>query len=157
VPSSRVASRWVRVLEADQGASTSLRVQILFTAVVAGRASRELVVLGLSVVYGLGQVWIRSVPSKVRSGFAPPGTSLALKQGQDVFPRNPLHVVTYYCNTVIYKKREGKRKAKKEQTSRIKKMDAPRRTRNRSQNGDTTHDGSESLLRENHTVRENVS
>lgn len=55
-----VLSRWVQVLEAGQGASTSLRVQILFIAVVAGRA-----VTGARSSVGVsraGQIWIRSVP-----------------------------------------------------------------------------------------------
>jgi hypothetical protein len=64
-----IAVRWV--YEQVKGASTSLRVQILFMAIVAGRAvtgSR-----GSGSVRGLrvGQVWIRSAPSKVRSGFVP--------------------------------------------------------------------------------------
>jgi len=47
-------------LKQVKGASTSLRVQILFMAVVDGRAVTELVVLGLSVPHG-----------QVRSGFTP--------------------------------------------------------------------------------------
>ena len=58
-----------RFLKPVKSASTSLRVQILFMAVVAGRAVTG--ARGSESVGALraGQVWIRSVPSKVRSGF----------------------------------------------------------------------------------------
>jgi len=47
-------------LKQVKGASTSLQLQILFVAVVAGRAVRGVLDLGLSVSHG-----------QVRSGFAP--------------------------------------------------------------------------------------
>jgi hypothetical protein len=64
--SKRVLSRWVLgqggcgFLEQVKGASTSLRVQNLFMAVVAGKAVTGACVLGLSVPRG--QVWVRGGP-----------------------------------------------------------------------------------------------
>ena len=60
-----------RFLKQVKGGSTPPRVQIPFMAVVAGRAvtgARGSRSIGASRG---GQVWIRSVPSKVRSGFTP--------------------------------------------------------------------------------------
>ena len=68
VPSRRVPSRRVRVLEAGQRRINVARVQILFMAVVTGRAVTERAVLGLSVPHR--QVRSRVTPSKVRSRFA---------------------------------------------------------------------------------------
>ena len=60
---------WCGFLKQVKGESTSLLVQILFKTFVASRAAGA---RGSGSVGGLqvGQVWIRSVPSKVRSGFA---------------------------------------------------------------------------------------
>jgi len=80
LPSKRVSSRWILgravkvgagFLKQVKGASTSLRVQILFMAVAAGKAVTRARGSGSVGASRAGQVWIRYVPSKVRSGFAP--------------------------------------------------------------------------------------
>ena len=73
VPLRCVPSRRVRVLEAGQKrfnlASTSLRVQIQFMAVVTGRVVTGARGSGSIGDSQAGQVWIHSMPSRVRFRF----------------------------------------------------------------------------------------
>jgi hypothetical protein len=80
VPPRRVSSRWIlgravkagaEFLKQVKGVSTSLQVQILFIAAVAGRAVTGARGSGSIGTLWAGQVWICSVSSNVKSGFAP--------------------------------------------------------------------------------------